>query len=295
MTSVTLPRVMSCEQVLHGYVFALVAAGCRRHRRRGAAAQRPAHEPGRQDARRGDEPVRPRHVALRDPARPDVHDRVRDLLRSGDHPAGQPAVAQLRLRKALGRDEARQHHPDVHAVGALLQVQRVAPPDERELARRVGAGVPARHTTGRAGHVHDRARRGAAQQREEGLRDPHGRVEVQLHVPPHVLPTDVAEPPAPRRAGIVHEQVQPAVLALDRPRDACRRVVLEEVRGDHGRATELVGECAQPVLAAGDEHQPRAGLTGEATRGGGADAARCSGDERDHFSRAAGPAPDRST
>ena len=127
--------------------------------------------------------------------------------------------------------------------------------DQGELAGRVRARVPARDSACRAGHVHDRARGGAAQERQQRLREPHRRIEIQLHVAAHVLPPDITEPPAPRRAGVVHEQVQAAVLLFDRARDARRRLVVAQVGGEHGRAAELVGERAQQVLAARDEYQ----------------------------------------
>ena len=92
--------------------------------------------------------------------------RLRDLVGGGKHPARQRLLGQLTLGEALGDDEAGEHEADVHAVLSLLEVQRVAPAAERELAGGVGARVPARDAARGARDVRDRARRRAAQERQ---------------------------------------------------------------------------------------------------------------------------------
>jgi hypothetical protein len=101
-------------------------------------------------------------------------------------------------------------------------------------------------------------------------------------VPADVVPAAVGEAAAPGGAGVVDQQVQPAVLALHRLGHAPRRVVLEQVDGEDGRVAEFAGERAQALLTAGDEHYARAGLARQAACGGLADTARGAGDERDH-------------
>ena len=91
----------------------------------------------------------------------------------------------------------------------------------------------------------------------------------------------VGERAAPRRAGVVDQQVEPAVLGLDRLRDPVGRVVVGQVDRHDGRAAELVGERAQPVLAPRDQHELRA-VAREPARGCLADPARGACDERDH-------------
>src|SRR5204863_348778 len=71
-------------------------------------------------------------------------------------PAGARVAHELLLGEALGRDEPRQHEADVDAVRLLLEVQRVGPAGDRELRRRVRAGVGARDAARGARDVHDR-------------------------------------------------------------------------------------------------------------------------------------------
>ena len=177
---------------------------------------------GTTHAQRGGEPVRPRHVALGLPVQPGVEDRPRAALRRRDQPARERVVVELGLREALGGDEARQHEPDVDAAGRLLAGQRVRPARERELARRVGAGARPRHAPRGARDVDDRARRAAAQQRQQRLGQPHDGVEVDLHVALDVLPAAVGERRPPRGAGVVDEQVEPARGAPRRARARAR-------------------------------------------------------------------------
>ena len=103
-----------------------------RCRRRRAAAC----EPGRHDPQRRGQPVGPRHVALGLAAGP--ASQIASATFSGVETSQRvrAALDELRLREALGRDEARQHEADVDAVRALLEVQRVGPAGERELRRR---------------------------------------------------------------------------------------------------------------------------------------------------------------
>jgi hypothetical protein len=123
--------------------------------------------------------------------------------------------------------------------------------------------------------------RRAPQEREQRVRQAHGRVEVDLHVLLDALPADLREPAAPGGAGVVDEQVEPAVLGLHRVGDPPRCGLLRQVGRHDGRAAELVGERAQPILAAGDEHELRA-VARETARGCLADPARGACDQSDH-------------
>jgi hypothetical protein len=69
------------------------------------------------------------------------------------------------------------------------------------------------------------------------------------------------------------QRSQATVLLLDRTGDAGGRVLCDEVGGDHGRPAGLVGEGAKAILAAGNEHEPRAFAAGEAARSRFADPA----------------------
>ena len=94
---------------------------------RGPAPACALPQPPNRDAAHSAPPCRPARPARSHPRR----------SRSGYHPACPCALEQLALWKALGHDEAGQHHSHVHAVRALLEVQRVIPTAQRELARRV--------------------------------------------------------------------------------------------------------------------------------------------------------------
>jgi hypothetical protein len=97
-----------------------------------------------------------------------------------------------------------------------------------------------------------------------------------------VLPAAVRERRAPGGAGVVDEQVEPAVALLHRVAHTRRRAFVGEVGGDEARAAaEHVGELAQAPLAPRHQHQLSAMLTGEQAGGGLADAARGAGDDDD--------------
>ena len=118
------------------------------------------------------------------------------------------------------------------AVWPLLVVQRVRPADEREFGRRVGPRSRSRHARRCARHVDDRnapairrsAPRGCAQRRQQRLRQANRRLEVELHVPLDVRPAGVRKRAAPSGPGIVHQQVERAVLALHDLSDSRGRV-----------------------------------------------------------------------
>ena len=229
------------------------------------------------------ERVGARHVALGLAAGADLVDRLGDPLRLGDDPAGQGLRLQLGRREALGLDEPRQDHADVDAVRALLGVEGVGPADERELARRVGAGRGAGDAAGGAGDVDDRARRRGAQQRQQRLGEADDGVEVELHVAADVGVAALGEGAAPGGAGVVDEQVEAAaVLGLEVGADARRRLRLGQVDGeDGGPAGQRFGQRPQALLAAGDEDELGAGLAREPDRGRLPDPARGAGDQRD--------------
>ena len=86
----------------------------------------------------------------------------------------------------------------------------------------MGAADPARG----AGDVDDRARGGAAQQRQERLGEADDGVEVQLHVAVDVGPAGLAEGAPPGGAGVVDEEVEAVVVPLDVGADPLRRVVV---------------------------------------------------------------------
>src|SRR5205085_5652186 len=151
-----------------------------------------------------------------------------------------------------------EHESDVEPVLELLGVEGVAPGRERELAGRIrpraGPGDPGR----RAGDVDDRdsprpiigGRGGASQQRKERLSQAYRGLEVELHVARDVRPTRVTEAPAPGRAGVVDQEVEPTVvITLDDLPNALRRIVVGQVGRDHGRAADLVRQPLELLLA----------------------------------------------
>ena len=98
----------------------------------------------------------------------------------------------------------------------------------------------------------------------------------------YVVPADVAELTPPGGAGVVDEQVEPAVLFFDDRGHARGRIVAKQVDGDHGRGAKLVGKRAQPVLAPRDQHELRAGLARDAGRSPHRYAGRAAGHQSDH-------------
>ena len=170
----------------------------------------------------------------------------------------------------------------MHAVRSLLDVKRVAPTGERELAGRIAARLAARDPARGAGDVHDRARRRPPQEGQEGFGEAYHRVEVQLHVAPHVLPAGVAEAPAPGSAGVVHQQIEAPVLGLDPLGDPSGSVLGSEVGDEDRRAAQFLREPAQPILPPRYQDQARIGLEGEPAGRRLADAARCAGDQGNH-------------
>jgi hypothetical protein len=82
-------------------------------------------------------------------------------------------------------------------------------------------------------------------------------VEVDGHRAPDVLVATVCKTRAPGGAGVVNEQVQAPVALADVLVDPLRRVICDEIDGHEAGAlcTEFVGECAQSLGAASDEHE----------------------------------------
>ena len=268
-----------CEAARSSSQTAGVGAGGGRHRRRrraGRGARAPARRP-----RRGGQPVRARHVALGLAAGP--ASTIASATLSGVETIQRVApLDQLALGEALGATKPGSTRPTWTPCGALLEVQRVGPAGERELARRVGAGVPARHPPGGARDVDDRARRATRAAAAAAPRSAAPRRRSSAPCGGGRCPSRLAEAPPPRGAGVVDEQVQ-ARRARSRPPRATarRRVLLDEVDRYYARAAELVGELAEALLAPGDEHEPPAGLARDVPRRGLADPARGAGDERD--------------
>src|SRR5436309_14950270 len=105
-------------------------------------------------------------------------------------------------------------------VPGLLEMQRITPSREGELARGVGAAVGSRYAGGGAGDVDDRdtaaaGPRGGSEQREQRLGQLHRRLEVELHVALHIVPARIPEGAPPGGARIVDQQVEAPVLALE--------------------------------------------------------------------------------
>ena len=143
--------------------------------------------------------------------------------------------------------------PTCTPCAALLEVQRVGPAHERELARRVAARPRARDPAGGAGDVDDRAGRRAAQERQQRLGETQLGVEVQLHVPADVLAAALARrSPATRTPALLTSRSRRAVLGLDALGDPRGRV-----RRRPGRRRSTVARAAaRPPAPAGG---PRAG------------------------------------
>jgi hypothetical protein len=99
-------------------------------------------------------------------------------------------------------------------------------------------------------------------------------------VAPDVAPARVGERPAPGRAGVVDQQVEPSVVALHRLGDRGRRALVGQVDGHDRGAAQLVREPPQLALAAGNEDQGVA-VARQAPGGRLPDPARRTGDDRD--------------
>ena len=113
----------------------------------------------------------------------------------------------------------------------------------------------------RTGHVHDTCARGCPQQRQHGLRHGQCADEVGVQHPSHGIERRHARRPVGRfeDAGVVDQDVQPAVLGLDdasRGRDGFRVVDVEGQRA-HGKALRvqaLHGGLAAGSVARAQEH-----------------------------------------
>ena len=192
----------------------------RRHRAAGAAGDDPADEAGREDAEDGDQAVGTRHVALGAAAEAGVDDRLGGLVGGRDDPAG---PAAWRAARSAGKPSVAMKpgrtRPTWTPWLALLGVEGVAPADQRVLAGRVGAGAGPRDPAGGAGDVDDRARRRAAQQRQQRLGEADDGVEVELASSARTFSQpSSAKRAAPGGAGVVDEQVEPTVRAPRRGR-----------------------------------------------------------------------------
>jgi len=90
------------------------------------------------------------------------------------------------------------------------------------------------------------------------------------------------EPPLGAEAGVREHSVDAAERVERRLRQRLVVLPLGDIAAQADRALrspELLGEVVEPILAAGAEHQPVAGLRG-APGGGGTDPARGTGDEK---------------
>ncbi len=151
---------------------------------------------------------------------------------------------------------------------------------ERGLGGAVGAGARARDARGGGGDVDDRARR---EDRSSGSSASVRRTwasKLIAIVRLHVLVAALIEALAPGRAGVVDEQVQPAVALGDVRADPLGRVLVRRGRQPTQltrlcaqRRRQRGGQLAQPLLAARDEHERSARLARQPPGGGLADAA----------------------
>jgi len=105
-------------------------------------------------------------------------------------------------------------------------------------------------------------------------------VEVDGHGEPDVLVAALGKSRSPGCAGVVDEQIQPSVALGDVVADQRGRILVGQVDGDEAHAVlaEGAGQCAQALLAAGDEHERCVRLTGESARGRFPDPAGGAGD-----------------
>jgi len=86
-------------------------------------------------------------------------------------------------------------------------------------------------------------------------------------VPVNVRVAGLAEAAAPRGASVVDQQRQPLAEPGDVGTDPLGRIGVSEIGGDVARlARQRLGQCSQPVLAAGYEDQAGAGLARKPAR-----------------------------
>jgi len=120
----------------------------------------------------------------------------------------------------------------------------------------------------------------------QGARAPHAAEVVDLHHALDAVEVDDEEVATRRDAGVVHEQVH-GRMAHEDPRGECLDGVTVGDVAQLDLAVDLLGERAQPVLTAGDEHAAPPALR-EAPRDRLADACRGAGYDRDLLLRLLG-------
>jgi hypothetical protein len=244
---------------------------------------------------------RQQHGARREPAAD--HDRA--VERAGDHAAaagdhsvdrgprdigclgeedlGQRhlRVAGLRAHSELRVGEAGAQAGDAHAGAAQLRVDGLRERLHERLAGGVGREAGHRLERGGRGHVQYRARAALDQRADEGARE----VVQGLHVEPHdvllALEVRVEQRGDRAEAGVVAEPDDRPLTLLEPADQRTPLVRIDQVAGLDARMDavrlELTGERAQPLDAAGDEHDVVAAPR-ELARELRADAGRRSGD-----------------
>ena len=86
----------------------------------------------------------------------------------------------------------------------------------------------------------------------------HQGEKIHLHDPPHAIRIGILEKPHRAHAGVVDQDIQPAVMVLRRldcrlPGGRFNDIAQHHLDVAAGR-TNTVGQLPQPILAAGDEH-----------------------------------------
>ena len=204
--------------------------------------------------------------------------------------AAAPHVAErdqpLRLRELhaplpdVGRDVAWMQHADGDAVRARIERERARHALEAELTGRVGDRVRARHLARDAADVQDPpllARDHPAQglpRAEEAARQVH-----VDHLAEGVGGELVGRTRA-REAGVVHQDVDRAVIRDGRVEEPLDLGFVGHVAGHGDRVRDLAGGLLEPLPATRSEHADGA-LGGEGLGDRAADAAAAAGHDRD--------------
>ena len=191
-------------------------------------------------------------------------------------------------------DAARMDHGDADLAAFQFVPKRIGEAAHRELAGGIGGLARRGHDAVDARQVDDARLVGLAQQRQEGARQAHHGMEVDLHEPVEIVLGHLLEAAAQGHAGVVDQQVDAAVDHADGGGQGAHRGAVGDVdlvqAGAHAQCARFPGggigrggvDVAQGQVA---------GAARQRQRDGAADAAAGAGDHGHAVPELHGSAP----
>jgi low temperature requirement protein LtrA len=195
-------------------------------------------------------------------------------------------LGQVRIDPAEQRrvDEPRAHRAHLDTPARALGAQRQAEPDDRVLDRVIGRKARPGNQPGQRRGIDDVAVPLVQHQRVRGMRPVDDTFEIDVDHPVPVIERQFLNQAADGDAGVVEDEVEPAVLGCDLVHECGYRVRVADIEDRRAHLPAFCGDRARDHfrsrLVDVSDHDRRA-ARGERTDEGRADPRPAAGDDRD--------------